>query len=532
MPATRTVYISVGSNSTDKQKIISETLKNLAEVYPDIKFSDIYSTPCWRAAGPDYLNVVGAFMTDLERHKLISDFKLRETNAGRHTHISEDFLRPTIIPLDIDLVIDDTEIIRPRDYDRFYFRKGFFQLCDPRNIHIDDYQYILPEQRIARHPLPLRDSCKLLVYNADHIITDTSFRSISKYLPEEAMLVCNNTRVINARLYFTKDTGATIEIFCLEPDSPADYQLNFASTCPVRWKCLIGNSKRWKNGELSKTLNINGRLVRLTAERISTGENGESVIEFAWTDTDISFSDIIYAAGTLPIPPYLNRETEDSDNDDYQTVYSHIKGSVAAPTAGLHFTDTLLNELQEKGIAVRYVTLHVGAGTFRPVKSDTMNGHDMHAELIDVSYEFIKELRDTQRPVIAVGTTSVRTLESLYHIGCRMAQGVWEGSLDQWYPYAPEHPGLSRYDALQAILDFLDRSELKRLITTTRIIIAPSYRFRIVNSIITNFHQPGSTLLLLIAAVVGNHWHDIYQHALDSDYRFLSYGDACLFLLP
>lgn len=400
---------------------------------------------------------------------------------------------------------------------------------DPRNIRIENFTYPLPDDRIAKHPLAQRDACRLLKF--DGSISDHIFSELPALLPQGSMLVYNNTRVINARLRFTKTTGAKIEIFCLEPLSPADYERSFASRGECSWICLVGNSKRWKEGMLTQPLSVGTKEVMLHAERMGQNPNGaESMIRFSWDDQTLTFSDIIAAAGEIPIPPYLNRESEKGDSTDYQTVYSHIEGSVAAPTAGLHFTPELLDRLRCEGFKTREVTLHVGAGTFKPVSSDTIGEHDMHSEFIAVKRDFIAELAETigKSPVIAVGTTSVRTLESLYHIGVAMLNGSWNDELDQWAPYAEHANDAEPREALRAIVDYLDRTGQSTFYARTRIIIAPSYRYRIVNGMITNFHQPQSTLLLLVSALIGEQWKNIYAHALDNDYRFLSYGDACL----
>lgn len=520
----RRVYISLGANTADKEARVAEAKETLASRFTDIVFSRPYTTPCLRGEGDDYLNLVAYFTSDLDAATLVDYFKSFEAAAGR----INSFETRNIVPLDIDLVVDDNSVLRPNDFDRKYFRKGYFELRNPKNIDIEEYNYPLPDDRIALHPLKERDACRLLVIDGTKTAADTVFNQIENHLPSDSLLIYNNTRVINARLIFTKETGSRIEIFCLDPELPADYQLNLSSTHPVRWKCLVGNSKRWKSGRLTARLDIDGKPVTLTAERIEKSDEN-SIVEFSWDDTTKSFSEVLLAFGNLPIPPYLNRDTEESDKTEYQTVYGKIEGSVAAPTAGLHFTDRLLDRLEALGIEQRNVTLHVGAGTFRPVKSATVGEHDMHPELIDVSYELIDELARTERPVTAVGTTTVRTLESLYHIGCKIAANDWNGTLDQWYPYATEHPCLSVSEALAAILKYLDDRGQRRLIASTRIIIAPSYRFRIVKNLITNFHQPGSTLLLLIAAIVDENWRLIYDYALEHDYRFLSYGDACLF---
>lgn len=407
-------------------------------------------------------------------------------------------------------------------------------MMNPSEIHIDNYDYPLPQQRIASHPLSQRDSCRLLVYRSlDNTIIDSRFDKIDEFLAVGSKIVFNNTRVINARLQFHKQAtaqgdGAAIEIFCLEPQSPRDYAINFASTGTVEWLCFIGNSKKWKDGPLIRELTVNDKRLVLTAVRTERKGNA-SIVKFEWNDTSVTFSDIIDAAGVIPIPPYLCRESEESDSSDYQTVYSAINGSVAAPTAGLHFTPRLLDSLAKDGHQLLNLTLHVGAGTFQPVKSDTIADHPMHAEFITVERDVIQSLLHTDTPVTAVGTTSVRTLESLYHIGCMIYQGEWKGQLPQWYPYSPSHPHLSPREALSCILNYLDADGLTYLTASTRIIIVPGYDYKIVDAIVTNFHQPRSTLLLLVSAFVGDAWREIYNHALDNgEYRFLSYGDACL----
>lgn len=407
---------------------------------------------------------------------------------------------------------------------------------DPRNIDIKEYNYPLPDDKIAKHPLSQRDACKLLVRNPDGAVSDHRFSELPELLPADSLLIYNNTRVINARLRFRKPSGALIEIFCLEPASPEDYALNFASTEGCSWHCLVGNSKRWKDGSLDGAVTLSdGRTLKLSAKRTERSDAG-STIAFSWNDSSVTFSEIISAAGEIPIPPYLNRNTEDSDTDDYQTVYSRVEGSVAAPTAGLHFTDNVLSDIDRKGIGRREVTLHVGAGTFQPVKADQIGEHAMHSEFIVVSLKLIDELAGIagrkDKKIIAVGTTSVRTLESLYHIGCMVASGEWHGELPQWYPYDNSHPRLTTAEALKSLADYLRANGQQELVASTRIIIAPGYDYRIVDGMVTNFHQPQSTLLLLVSAFIGPQWHELYNHALNSDYRFLSYGDACLFFKP
>lgn len=397
----------------------------------------------------------------------------------------------------------------------------------PVSININDFDYPLPPERIASHPLAERDQCKLLAIDPSGPVADHVFTDLPSLLPSDALLVCNNTRVINARMHFTKASGASIEIFCLEPHLPADYAENFAACGSCQWMCLVGNSKRWKDGELRMPLEVAGRSLTLTARRVEK-LGSSSIIEFEWDAADVPFASIIEVAGVIPVPPYLNRDTEASDSDDYQTVYSRISGSVAAPTAGLHFTDRVLGDIASRGIPRRELTLHVGAGTFQPVKDDDVAAHEMHSEFIAVPLALIEELAATERRVFAVGTTSVRTLESLYHIGCLISQGRWDGEVPQWYPYDEEHPNLPASRALEEVARYLRQRGLTTLLASTRIIIAPGYTYRIVKGMVTNFHQPRSTLLLLVSAMIGDAWRAAYDHALAAGYRFLSYGDACL----
>lgn len=414
------------------------------------------------------------------------------------------------------------------------------QEFDIRNLRIEDFSYSLPEERIAKYPLKQRDECKLLLYRPDGSVDDLTFRQIVDEIPSDAAVIYNDSKVINARIKFRKgelEDGAPIEVFCLDPFSPADYERIFACTSTCQWQCFVGNSKRWKEGTaLRRTLTINGGKVVLTAERIDR-KDYTSVVKFSWDErAGVTFSQIISAVGELPIPPYLNRATEESDNDDYQTVYSAHEGSVAAPTAGLHFTHRILDEMKEKGVALRHVVLHVGAGTFQPVTSATIGEHSMHFEYISVERSLIEEIlqwKNEEKKIFAVGTTSVRTLESLYYIGCLMHEGRWEGEVPQWYAYSGECPRLSLGESLQSILDNMEGD---RCVAETQLLIAPGFRFRIIDGMVTNFHQPSSTLLLLVSAFMGRHnadwesWKRVYRHAMDHGYRFLSYGDACLLL--
>lgn len=398
-----------------------------------------------------------------------------------------------------------------------------------KDIRIEEFDYPLPDERIAKHPLAERDRCKLLVRRPDGTLSEHIFAELPALLPDDTMLVYNNTRVINARLRFRKPEGALIEIFCLEPVTPSDYAVSFAQTERCSWTCFVGNSKRWKQAPLEMRLEIHGTPLTFRAGRLAK-EGNSSVVEFSWDNPSVTFSEIIAAVGEIPIPPYLNRSTEESDRTDYQTVYSHIDGSVAAPTAGLHFTDRVLEEISARGIPRRELTLHVGAGTFQPVKSDEIGDHEMHSEFIAVPRNLIAELAADERRVIAVGTTSVRTLESLYHAGRLIALDRWNGEVPQWTPYDTTLPDLPVADAMQAILRHLDAEGTTTFIASTRIIIAPGYRYRVVRGMVTNFHQPRSTLLLLVSAFTRGDWRPLYDFALTHSFRFLSYGDACLLL--
>lgn len=404
---------------------------------------------------------------------------------------------------------------------------------DPRHIHIKDFSYDLPDERIAKHPLEKRDEAKLLLYNQEGIREDV-FHNLTNYLQPGQLIVFNNTKVIYARLHFRKATGALIEVFCLEPHTPSDYQVNFSTTRRVTWTCLIGNMKKWKEGRLEQEIKVGDKLLTLTAERGGVSGTGFEVT-FDWNDDTVAFSEILDAIGELPIPPYLNRDTEQRDLEEYQTVYSKIKGSVAAPTAGLHFTDELLSQLDAHGIERDEITLHVGAGTFKPVKSEEIEGHTMHSEWIAVARTSIEKLIAHGGQCIAVGTTSVRTLESLYYIGVILQQNPnateEELRVPQWMPYeyaAQTVEPITTLQALQNILDYLERNNLPTLHTSTQIMIAPSYEYHVVRTMITNFHQPQSTLLLLVSAFVKGDWRRIYNYALEHDFRFLSYGDGCL----
>jgi len=398
-------------------------------------------------------------------------------------------------------------------------------------ILIDDYDYALPDERIAKYPLKERDQSKLLVYRNGEISEDIFFNAVN-HLPENALLVYNNTKVIHARLLFQKSTGAQIEVFCLEPLAPSDYALSLGSTEGCTWKCMVGNLKKWKQGNLVKNISLSGQSFQITASLIESAGNTHQ-IRFDWDNTHISFAEILDNAGELPIPPYLHRKTEESDKTTYQTIYSKIKGSVAAPTAGLHFTKQVLDSLKQKNIQTEELTLHVGAGTFQPVKAVDIADHEMHAEVFSVKKETIEKLLQHTGNVIAVGTTSVRTLESLYFIGVQMLNDKVAPDklirVEQWEPYQ-QKTDISTEMALQAILNYLNNHQLTVLHAQTQIIIHPGYVFRVIRGMFTNFHQPRSTLLLLVSAFTGANWKKIYDYALEHDFRFLSYGDSSLLL--
>ncbi|MDP2236673.1 MAG: S-adenosylmethionine:tRNA ribosyltransferase-isomerase [Bacteroidales bacterium] len=404
---------------------------------------------------------------------------------------------------------------------------------DVTQINISEYDYHLPDHRIARYPLEKREQSKLLLLRKGKLSTD-NFLNIGKFLPKNSILVWNETRVISARLQFVKEGGAKIELFCLEPDVVnCDLQMAFGSSSPVEWKCLVGNSKRWKSGSLKMIVQIEGKTVHLEAVRkVQIGDH--SVIRFSWNDSEVHFSQILEAAGEVPLPPYLHRKAEPLDKMRYQTVFARYEGSVAAPTAGLHFTPEVISSLSDSGVHFEKVTLHVGAGTFKPVSAEQIGDHEMHAERIVVSRETICNLaKNADRKVIAVGTTSMRTLESLYWIGLmlHLHPDPKEIYLSQWFPYdisLENH--LDYHDALMLIIDYLDRNKLHSLSASTALMIAPGYDFKIVNGLITNFHQPKSTLLLLVSALIGAQWKEAYNYALENDFRFLSYGDSCFFM--
>ena len=423
---------------------------------------------------------------------------------------------------------------------------------DTKHITISDYNYDLPDERIAKFPIAQRDHSKLLVYKHGEV-SDDVFHHLPTYLPQGSLMIFNNTKVIQARLHFRKETGALIEVFLMEPAEPTDYELMFQTTGHCSWLCMIGNLKKWKEGSLKRDFEIKGNKLTLSAtmrrgdalgseaqKMVAKGGGTNYWVDFDWDNDKVSFAEILEAVGELPIPPYLNRKTEESDKTTYQTVYSKIKGSVAAPTAGLHFTDAVLKDLDAHGIDREEVTLHVGAGTFKPVKSLEIEGHQMHTEYIVVHRRSLEKLIKHECRVIAVGTTSVRTIESLYYMGVHLLKHPEANEEDlhvkQWDPYELSEDGnlvdgITPMQAIQAIIDYLDRNGLEALHSSTQIIIAPGYQYKIVKMLVTNFHQPQSTLLLLVSAFLKGDWKKVYDYALSHDFRFLSYGDSSL-LIP
>lgn len=401
-------------------------------------------------------------------------------------------------------------------------------MLELQKIKISEFDYQLDDKRIAKHPLKNRDDSKLLVYRETGI-EDLQFNQIGCLLDSNTRLIFNNTKVIRARLHFKKKTGAKIEIFCLEPYSPAEYVQSFESKASCQWTCMIGNAKKWKEDNLEKEIVIDNNKILVTAQKLENKQNSP-IINFSWNNSNYSFSEIIEAMGQLPIPPYLNRDTQESDIKRYQTVYSKIKGSVAAPTAGLHFTENVLNNIEKKGVVLEEITLHVGAGTFKPVKSEEIGAHAMHAEHFIVDKSTIIRLLDGKKN-IPVGTTSVRTLESLFWLAVKINKKLITTDLhvNQWDPYKIDTE-LNRAKALNILLEYLELQNLEFIEASTEIMIVPGYKFRITDSIITNFHQPKSTLLLLISAFVGKNWGIIYKHALNNNYRFLSYGDSSILI--
>ncbi|MCW3088996.1 MAG: S-adenosylmethionine:tRNA ribosyltransferase-isomerase [Ferruginibacter sp.] len=408
----------------------------------------------------------------------------------------------------------------------------------PKEIAIKDYTYSLPDERIAGFPLENRDDSKLLIYK-EGIIREDRYKNIADHLPGKCLLVFNDTRVIRARILFQKPTGGIIEIFCLEPyEAINEYSSIMAKKEMVRWKCLIGGAGKWKSGKLEKVVNIQGQDVSMTAQLVLKLPDAY-VVELCWRPADYSFAEMIEHMGETPLPPYIKRKADEADKERYQTIYAKYDGSVAAPTAGLHFTPATFASLKKKNIANTFVTLHVGAGTFKPVKSAEMGGHEMHAEWIDVTSETINKLTENiANGLIAVGTTSLRTLESLYWMGVKVILSpditIDELSISQWDVYEPPlaNSNISPVNALTALLNWMKQNKLAKIITRTQILIAPGYYYKIPVAIITNFHQPQSTLLLLVAAAIGNDWRRVYEYALENDFRFLSYGDGSLLYLP
>lgn len=419
---------------------------------------------------------------------------------------------------------------------------------ETKHIHISDYNYDLPDSRIAKFPVSPRDTSKLLVYRHGEI-SDDIFYNLPKYLPQKSLMVFNNTKVIQARMHFRKETGALIEVFLMEPAAPTDYELMFQTRGECSWLCMVGNLKKWKEGSLVRTFEVAGSTINFKAtmrrDIIDAKSGGTNYwVDFAWDNPQVSFAEILDAVGELPIPPYLNRETQDSDKTTYQTVYSKIKGSVAAPTAGLHFTDKVLAAIDAAGVRREELTLHVGAGTFKPVKSEEIDGHTMHTEYVCVRRDTLQTLLDYDCCAIAVGTTSVRTLESLYYMGVKLEANPDAAEEDlhvcQWEPYekADGTPvggnlidGITPQKAISNIIAWLDKNNLKTLHSSTQIIIAPGYEYKIVKVLVTNFHQPQSTLLLLVSAFLKGDWRNVYDYALSHDFRFLSYGDSSI-LIP
>jgi len=396
-------------------------------------------------------------------------------------------------------------------------------------IKIKDYTYILPEEKIAKYPLPSRDDSKILIFQ-DNKIFESKFSNLADFIPSDSMMVFNNTRVVPARLFFKKESGAHLEIFCIEPLSPPDYARSFETTGETTWRCIVGNSKKWKSDDVKFDHSGNSllELCNLTATRVSI--DGEtSVVKFTW-EGGYSFAQIMEMCGKVPIPPYLNRESEESDRDRYQTLYAKYRGSVAAPTAGLHFTNSVLESIDKKGIIREELSLHVGTGTFRPVKSELIKDHPMHSEPFSVSLSFLRSLIECmeRKTIVSVGTTSARTLESLYYIGIKLNRGENEvKDVEQWEPYGADFQ-LSPLMAIKSICEWMERRKIDSFEAKTRIIIVPGYKFKIIDALITNFHQPSSTLLLLIASFVGKSWREIYNYALNNNFRFLSYGDSSL----
>jgi S-adenosylmethionine:tRNA ribosyltransferase-isomerase len=407
----------------------------------------------------------------------------------------------------------------------------------PKNLSIADFTYSLPEEKIANYPLAERDTSKLLIYKGDKICEDI-YRNIANHIPPDALLILNDTKVVEARLLFQKPTGGVIEIFCLEPHAQyADITAAMQQQGKVLWQCLVGGASKWKHGQVLKKI-ISGYRQEIILQAEYKEKRADSfVIELSWSPEQLSFAELLHLAGAIPLPPYIKRKAETTDAVRYQTIYAQTDGSVAAPTAGLHFTDAIFNHLKEKKIQTDFVTLHVGAGTFKPVKTEKMEQHEMHSEFIDVSKQTIEHIiSKLDNAIIPVGTTSLRTIESLYWLGVKSMSNKQKTigkiehtiELQQWEVYDMSEQNISAKDALQSLLNWMEKNKMERLVTKTSIIIAPGYKPRIAKALITNFHQPQSTLLLLIAALIGNDWKKVYAYAMQNNFRFLSYGDGCL----
>jgi len=402
----------------------------------------------------------------------------------------------------------------------------------PKNISINDFDYDLPNERIALFPLENRDQSKLLIFK-DEEIKEDRFENISTHIPKESLLVFNNSKVINARIVFEKSTGSKIEIFCLEPAGDThEYSSVMAEKGSSIWKCFIGGVSKWKTEYLEKSVFINGKEIVFKAKIMSNLSEG-FIVKFEWNDNSISFAEVLDKTGDVPLPPYIKRNTELADSSRYQTVYAQHDGSVAAPTAGLHFTEQILAQLNQHQIHQAFVTLHVGAGTFKPVKAETMQEHEMHSEWIDVDIHTIQKIIDQKSLIIAVGTTSLRTLESLYWLGIKslLNPEIESLMLHQWDAYELQAKDISKNESLEGLINWMNKKGLTRIFTTTQLLITPGYSFKIVKAMVTNFHQPKSTLLLLVAAAIGSTWKTCYEYALENDYRFLSYGDANLLFM-
>lgn len=408
---------------------------------------------------------------------------------------------------------------------------GYLKLMHPRQLAITDFTYDLPDQNIAYYPLPERDQSKLLVYQGK-IIAEDIYKNIASYIPADSVVVFNDTRVVEARLRFRKPTGGEIEIFCLEPGPDyADISTAMLQRGAVRWRCLIGGASKWKAGQvLLKEISTGSGMIRLEARYLQK-EEGSFLLALSWNNPDMSFAEILHLAGSIPLPPYIKREAEASDSERYQTIYAKEEGSVAAPTAGLHFTESVLQSLHEKGIQTAFTTLHVGAGTFQPVKAERMEAHDMHAEFIEISRSLLQTLLEAKdKTLVAVGTTSLRTLESIYWLGVLAMQNQLdpEKGLGQWEVYDELPQDVDKGMSLRALMEWMDARSSDKLITRTRLLVAPGYRLRMIKYLVTNFHQPASTLLLLVAAIIGPGWKDLYEEAIRKNYRFLSYGDGMM----